>query len=98
MNVSEAKDFLVDQAAKQDGHRQVPLSDLEKRTVYFTEWDDSGADPECPHKEEFEGQYNAEVYQPKISELLRHAHARLKKRTPPRPVPGTKLLRNSQRL
>ena len=42
MNVREAKDFLVDQAAQQAAIDGVPLSDLEKRTMYFTEWDDSG--------------------------------------------------------
>jgi hypothetical protein len=94
MNVREGKDFLVDQAAQQAAIDGVPLSDLEKRTMYFTEWDDSGGDP-IALKDEFEAQYNAEEYEPKIAELMRHAQARLKKRTPPRPVPGTKLLRNS---
>ena len=32
-----------------------------------------------PVNEEFEAQYNAEEYEPKIAELMRHAHARLKK-------------------
>ena len=61
--------------------------------MYFTEWDDSGGDP-IALNEEFEAQYNAEEYEPKIAELMRHAHAGLKKRAPPRPVTGTKLLRN----
>jgi hypothetical protein len=78
MNVREAKDFLVDQAAQQAAIDGVPLSDLEKRTMYFTEWDDSGGDP-IALNEEFEAQYNAEEYEPKIVELMRHAHARLKK-------------------
>jgi hypothetical protein len=77
MNVREAKDFLVDQAAQQAAIDGVPLSDLEKRTIYFTEWDDSGGDP-IALNEEFEAQYNAEEYEPKIAELMRHAHARLK--------------------
>jgi hypothetical protein len=42
MSVREAKDFLVDQAAQQAAIDGVPLSDLEERTMYFTEWDDSG--------------------------------------------------------
>jgi hypothetical protein len=46
MNVREAKDFLVDQAAQQAAIDGVPLSDLEKRTMYFTEWDDSGGGPD----------------------------------------------------
>lgn len=94
MNVREAKNFLVDQAARQAAIDGVPLSDLEKRTMCFTEWDDSGGDP-IALNEEFEAQYKAQEYEPKIAELMRHAYARLKKRTPPRPVPGTKLLQNS---
>jgi len=78
MNVREAKDFLVDQAAQQAAIDGIPLSDLEKRTMYFTEWDDSGGDP-IALNEEFEAQYNAEEYEPKIAELMRPAHARLKK-------------------
>ena len=74
MKVRKAKDFLVNQAAQ----HEVPLSDLEKRTMYFTEWDDSGGDP-ITLNEEFEAQYNAEEYEPKIAELMRPAHARLKK-------------------
>jgi hypothetical protein len=57
MNVREAKDFLVDQAAQQAAIDGVPLSDLEKRTMYSTEWDDRGGDP-IALNEEFEAQYN----------------------------------------
>ena len=77
MNVREAKDFLVNQAARQAAIDGVPLSDLEKRTMYFTERDDSGGDP-IALNEEFEAQYNAAEYEPNIAELIRHAHARLK--------------------
>jgi hypothetical protein len=92
MTVRDAKDFLVDQAAQQAAIDGVPLADLEKRMMYFTEWDDSGGDP-IALNEEFEAQYNTEEYEAKIAQLMRCA--RLKKRTPPRSVPGTKLLRNS---
>jgi hypothetical protein len=46
--------------------------------MYFSEWDDTGGDP-IALNEECEAQYNAEEYEPKIAELMRHAHARLKK-------------------
>jgi hypothetical protein len=49
--------------------------------MYFTEWDDSGGDP-IALNEEFAAQYNAEEYEPKIAQLMRHAHARLKKENP----------------
>jgi hypothetical protein len=39
--VSEAKEFLVSQTAIQARLDDVPLSDLEKRMMYFTEEPDS---------------------------------------------------------
>jgi len=37
MNVREAKDFLVHQTAEQAALDSIPLSDLERRMMYFTE-------------------------------------------------------------
>ncbi len=37
MRVREAKDFLVQQTAEQARLEGVPLSELEKRMMYFTE-------------------------------------------------------------
>jgi hypothetical protein len=37
MRVREAEDFLVAQTAEQAALEGVPLSDLEKRMMYFTE-------------------------------------------------------------
>ena len=37
MQVREAKDFLVQQTAEQAQMEDVPLSELEKRMIYFTE-------------------------------------------------------------
>ena len=37
MQVREAKDFLVQQMAEQAQMEGVPLSELEKRMIYFTE-------------------------------------------------------------
>lgn len=39
MNTRQAKDFLADQAAQQAVLDHIPLSDLEKRMMYFTETD-----------------------------------------------------------
>lgn len=39
MNTNEAKDFLVEQAAQQAALDRTPLSDLERRMMYFTESD-----------------------------------------------------------
>src|SRR6266851_621551 len=78
MRVHEAKDFLVAQTAEQAALEGVPLSDLEKRMMYFTE---SGSVPEDPFKlnEEFEAEYDSDEYEAKISRLLHHAYQRLRK-------------------
>jgi hypothetical protein len=78
MKVREAKDFLVAQTAEQAASEGVPLSDLEKRMMYFTE---SGYVPEDPIKlnDEFEAEYDSDEYEAKISRLLHHARQRLRK-------------------
>ena len=55
MNARQAKDFLVNQAAEQASLDGIPLSDLEKRMMCFTESDDSCQGPIAPN-EEFESQ------------------------------------------
>ena len=81
MDEREAKDFLVQQAAEQAAIEGVPLSDLEKRMMYFTE---SGYVPEDPIKlnQEFQAQHDGDEYEAKVSELLDHAYARLTKDRP----------------
>ncbi len=78
MRAREAKDLLVAQTAEQAALEGVPLSDLEKRMMYFTE---SGYVPEDPLKlnDEFEAEYDTDEYEVKISRLLRHAYYRLRK-------------------
>ncbi len=78
MRVREAKDFLVAQTAEQALLDGVPLSDLEKRMMYFTE---SGYVPEDPIKlnDDFESEYDREEYEAKVSGLLHHAYKRLRK-------------------
>jgi len=78
MKVREAKDFLVSQTVEQAVSDGVPLSDLEKRMMYFTE---SGYVPEDPIKlyEEFEAENDSDKYEAKISALLHHAYRRVRK-------------------
>ena len=78
MKVREAKDFLAQQTAEQAALEGVPLSDLEKRMIYFTE---SGYVPEDPIKlnDEFEAEYDSDEYEAKISRLLHNAYRRLRK-------------------
>lgn len=81
MRVREAKDFLVAQTAEQAALEGVPLSDLEKRMMYFTESAEAVEDP-SKLNEEFEARYDSNEYESKIANLLHHAHARAKKENP----------------
>jgi hypothetical protein len=78
MNNKQAKDFLVEQTAQQAALENIPLSDLEKRMMYFTESDPS-YDDYIGLTAEFEEQYDTAEYEAKIARLLRNAHRRLKK-------------------
>ena len=77
MRTLEAKNFLVQQTAEQAALENVPLSDLEKRMMYFPE---TGACPEDPIalNDAFEAQYDTGEYEPKISRLLHNAYQRLR--------------------
>jgi hypothetical protein len=79
MRVREATDFLVQETAEQASLEGVPLSDLEKRMMDFTE---SAEVPEDPIKlnDEFEAEYDTAKYETKIAKLMRHAYARLRKK------------------
>jgi len=78
MRIREAKDFLVAQTAEQAALECVPLSDLEKRMMYFTEGAGATEDP-ATLNEEFEAQYDTAMYEKKISHLMHHAYARVRK-------------------
>ena len=77
MRVQEAKDFLVRQAEEQAQLEGVPLAQLEKRMMYFTEGPDAIENP-IKLNEEFEEQFNTSEYETKVAKLLRHAYKRLK--------------------
>jgi hypothetical protein len=81
MRVSEAKDFLVQQTVQQAQLESVPLSDLEKRMMYFTESADASEDP-IKLNEEFEAKYDTAAYESKIAGLLNRAYARVKQENP----------------
>jgi len=81
MNARQAKDFLVNQTAEQASLDGVPLPDLEKRMMYFSESDDSCEAP-IALNEEFEAQYSSEEYELKIARLLKHVYSRVKKENP----------------
>jgi hypothetical protein len=81
MQVREAKDFLVQQTADQAERDGVPLSELEKRMMYFTESAEAVEDP-IELNEEFEAQYDNAEYETKIARLLGRAYQRLEKEDP----------------
>ena len=78
MNPKEAKDFLVQQTAKQALLENLSLADLEKRMMYFSESDPASCAQPFELNEEFEAQYDNAEYEVKISGLLQHAYDRLK--------------------
>ncbi len=81
MRVGEAKDFLVKQAVGQARLEDVPLSDLERRMMYFTEGPDAVEDP-VSLNEEFEKKYDTTRYETKVTRLLGNAYKRLKTESP----------------
>ena len=77
MKTKQAKDFLVRQTAEQAARETVPLSETEKKMMYFTESDATSCDNPVELNEEFEAQYDTAEYETKISRLLHHAYDRL---------------------
>jgi hypothetical protein len=81
MDALAAKDFLVQQAVEQAALDQVPLSDLEKRMMYFTETGEMTEDA-LALNDAFEAEYDDAEYEAKIGKLMRRTHARLKEESP----------------
>jgi len=81
MTSREAKDFLVQKTAEQAALENVPFSDLERRMMYFTEVGEMSEDPVALN-DAFEAECDSAEYEKKISELMRHAYARLKEENP----------------
>jgi len=81
MRAREAKDILVQQTAQQAVMEGVPLSDLEKRMMCFTESEDAVEDP-IRLNQEFEAKFDTDEYELKISGLLRRAYERIKDENP----------------
>jgi hypothetical protein len=81
MKVREAKDFLVAQTAEQAAFEGVPLSDLEKRMMYFTETGECPEDP-IALNDAFEAQYDTTAYEKKISLLMARVYRRIKRESP----------------
>lgn len=63
VNAKEAKDFLVEQAAQQAALEKVPLSNVEKRMMYFVENDPSSCEDPLALNDEFEAQCDTAEYE-----------------------------------
>jgi hypothetical protein len=81
VNSREAKDFLVHQTTDQAQRDGVPLSEVEKRMMYFTESDEAVENP-IQLNEEFEAQHDTGEYETKVARLLGRAYKRVKKEDP----------------
>jgi hypothetical protein len=77
----EAKDLLVRQTAEQAILENVPLSDLEKRMMYFSETGECPEDPIALNNA-FEAACDTVEYEAKISKLMQHAYQRIRKENP----------------
>jgi len=76
-----AKDFLASQITQQAQRDKVPLSEVERKMLYFTESYESLPDmPEVA--ERFDAEYDQDEYEAKISKLITNAIDRLKKESP----------------
>lgn len=78
VTTKQAKDFFVQQVAEQATLEQIPLSDIEKRMMYFTESDPSSCSDPIGLNDEFESEHETSQYEAKMSRLLHHAYKRLK--------------------
>ena len=80
-NSREAKEFLISKVVGEANRRGRPLSELERKMLYFTE-----TEPSLPDildvEQEFQEKYDDNKYEAKISELMHAAYEREKAESP----------------
>src|ERR1700680_1806378 len=77
----DAKEFLVSNIAEEAQREGVPLSEVERKMLYFSETDWTLPDI-ASVSEAFDREYNHEEYEKKISQLVRKARVRTRKENP----------------
>ncbi len=81
MDSTAAKQFLIDKVVEEAKFEHIPLSEVEKKMLYFTE-----AYPSLPDiyeiNKEFERSYNDADYESKVAGLLRSARTRDQNQSP----------------
>ena len=73
--IKEAKDFLAERIASEAEHEGVPLSEVERKMLYFSETDWTLPDIRTVSAE-FEQDYDENKYEQKIAGLVRKIEAR----------------------
>jgi hypothetical protein len=81
LRAQQAKEFLISQIAEQAHQEDAPLSDIERKMLYFTEAEETLPDIH-EVSEQFDREYDASLYEKKIAVLLRNAHRRSLKEFP----------------
>jgi len=76
-----AKDFLVSRIADEAERQGTPLSETERKTLYWAETDSSG--PEAVEaSDQFDREYDSKEYESRIAKLLKQAYKRDKIESP----------------
>jgi hypothetical protein len=65
MKTKQAKDFLVLETTQQAARENIPLSDIEKKMMYFRESDATSCDNPSELNDKFEAQHNTAEYEAK---------------------------------
>ena len=81
LRTQQAKDYLVSQVVEQALLENVPLSEVERKMLYFTETEETGADM-LELNDQFEREYDTPTYEKKISGLLHNAFQRVSRENP----------------
>ncbi|MGO9640354.1 MAG: hypothetical protein ACLP1Y_03480 [Candidatus Acidiferrales bacterium] len=81
LRAQQAKEFLISQVVDEAKRENVPLSEIERKMLYFTESYDPPPDI-MEINDEFERDYDSAEYEKKIAGLLRNARVRNRKESP----------------
>lgn len=75
LRVQQAKEFLISQVVEEARKEDVPLSEVERKMLFFTETQETLPDMSDVN-DQFEREYDSSTYEKKIASLLRNAFER----------------------
>lgn len=81
LRAQQAKDYLISQVVEEALLENVPLSEVERRMLYFSETEETPADM-LDLNDRFDGEYDTPTYEKKISGLLHNAFQRVTRENP----------------